>query len=367
MPKRTPFYEKHVAAGAKLTNFGGYEMPISYKGIKVEHRAVREHVGLFDVSHMGEFLIEGPEALNLVQWVITNDASKLDTGKALYTVMCYPNGGIVDDLLVYKLSEQRYMLVVNAANIDKDLSWINKQNRFDADVKDQSDHMCLLAIQGPKSVETLQKLSSLNLSEISYYRFEVGRLADFDNIIISRTGYTGEVGFELYFDKNETEPEAIWDAILTAGREHNLEPAGLGARDSLRLEMGLALYGNDIDEDTNPYEAKLNWLVKLNKSNFVGRKALQDIYNQGVSRVLTGLSMCNTKKIPRKNYLLYNPDGNNVGRVTSGGYSISLEKGIGMAYVKRDYAENHKNIMVEVRGKNYEATLEQPPFIKKKK
>lgn len=367
MPKRTPFYEKHVEAGARITDFGGYEMPISYKGIKVEHQAVREHVGLFDVSHMGEFIIEGPEALNLIQWVITNDASKLNIGKALYTVMCYPDGGIVDDLLVYKLSEQRYMLVVNAANITKDFSWINKQNRFDAVVKDQSGDTCLLAIQGPKSVETLQEISPLDLSEISYYRFEVGRVADCDNIIISRTGYTGELGFELYFDKNETEPTAIWDAILAAGKEHDIEPAGLGARDSLRLEMGLALYGNDIDEETNPYEAKLNWLVKLNKSNFIGQQVLQDIYNQGVSRVLTGLSMCSTKKIPRKNYLLYSPDGKKVGRLTSGGYSISLKKGIGMGYVERNYAENNNNIMVEVRGKNYEATLEQPPFIKERK
>jgi len=366
MSKRTPFYEKHIEAGAKLTDFGGYEMPIRYKGIKVEHQAVRNRVGLFDVSHMGEFLIEGPEALNLIQWMITNDASKLNTGKALYTVMCYTDGGIVDDLLVYKFTENQYMLVVNAANIAKDLSWINKQNRFDADVKDRSTDTCLLAIQGPKSVETLQKLTNIDMSEISYYRFEVGRVADCENIIISRTGYTGEMGFELYFDKNETEPDAIWDAILAAGAEYEIEPAGLGARDSLRLEMGLALYGNDIDEETNPYEAKLNWLVKLNKSNFVGQQVLKDIENQGVSRVLTGLSMCNPKKIPRTSYFLYSPEGKKVGRVTSGGYSISLKKGIGMAYVEKTYIENHDNILVEVRGKQFEAALVQPPFIKKR-
>ena len=365
MPLYTPFYDKHIELEARLTDFGGYEMPISYKGIKIEHKAVRNHVGLFDVSHMGEFIIKGPEALDLIQWIITNDASKLEIGKALYTVMCYENGGIVDDLLVYKLSNQQYMFVVNAANITKDFNWITRQNNFDAEIKNISTDTCLLAVQGPKSIETVQKLTEQDVSKLGYYRFDVTKLAGYDDILLSRTGYTGETGFELYFDKKTTDPVAIWDATVDAGNEFGVEPAGLGARDSLRLEMGLALYGNDIDEQTNPLEAKLNWLVKFKKGNFIGKSMLKEIQTQGVHKVLTGISMCEPKRIPRTDYPLNTESGKNVGKITSGGYSISLGKGIGMAYVEKNYKDHHDHIMVEIRGKQYRANLVKPPFLKK--
>jgi len=365
MAKTTPFYEDHKKLNARIIDFGGYDMPVSYSGIKEEHRAVRNSVGMFDVSHMGEFVISGEEALPYLQYIITNDASKLTPGKALYTVMCKEGGGIVDDLLVYMLDENRYMLVVNAANIDKDFNWIASQNNFNARLINKSEDTCLLAVQGPESLNTLQKLTDTDLKSVSFYNFTVGSLAGYSNVILSATGYTGEKGFELYFDKEEAAPSEIWNAILEAGKEFDIKPAGLGARDTLRLEMGLALYGNDIDETTNPYEAKLNWLVKPDKGNFIGKKELLKIKEKGVERKLTGFEMPDNKKIPRKDYEICDEKGEQIGRVTSGGLSVTLDKGIGMGYISKEYQENKNNIFVSIRKNLVEAKLVAPPFIEK--
>lgn len=365
MLNRTPFYEIHQAHNAKLIDFGGWEMPVQYESIRQEHKAVRSGVGLFDVSHMGEFLIEGPEALDLIQFVTVNDASKLKIGKAQYSVMCYEHGGIVDDLLVYMLDDDLYMLVVNASNIEKDLEWIEQHNIFDAEVANASYGTCLLAVQGPKSVEVLQKLTDTDLDEISFYTFEYGTLAGFENVMLSATGYTGEKGFELYFDKKESDPEAIWSAIMEAGEEYGIQPCGLGARDTLRLEMGFALYGNDITEDTNPLEAGLGWLTKLDKSEFVGKEALLKAKEEGVSRKLVGFTIDDKRSIPRSDYEILDPKGNVIGKVTSGSRSISLNKNIGMGYVNQDFAAEGTKLIVSIRKKQTEATVTKPPFISK--
>jgi len=365
MSKRTPFYQKHKQAGAKLIDFGGFEMPVQYRGIKNEHMAVRKHVGLFDVSHMGEFLISGPEALECVQYLITNDAEKLTTGKALYTVMCYPNGGIVDDLLVYKLEKELFMMVVNAANIEKDYEWVTSNNTTNAKIKDISENTCLLALQGPDSVKTLQKVTDIDVDNISFYNFEKGSVAEFDDVIISATGYTGEKGFELYFGTSTTRPHDIWDALLQAGKEFDIEPAGLGARDTLRLEMGFALYGNDIDETTNPVEAKLNWLLKFNKGNFIGKSSLIDIKEKGVEKKLTGFVMKGEKRFPRNGYIICDSEGSKIGKVTSGGISISLDTGIGLGYVDTKHLDNHNTLNIQIRNSLYTAEIQKPPFLKK--
>jgi len=366
MLKTTPFHSIHEKIGGKLVEFAGFEMPVQYKGIKIEHAAVRNNVGVFDVSHMGEFFIKGPEALQLIQHISVNDASKLVPGKAQYSCMCYDDGGIVDDMIVYKLfAENEYMLVVNGANVEKDLEWVNKQNTFNATVVDNSDDTCLLAVQGPKSVETLQKLTDINLSEIGFYSYKMGTLAGFENVVFSATGYTGEKGFELYFDKNTTNPEAIWDAIFEAGEEFGIEPCGLGARDTLRLEMGFALYGNDITKDTHPLEARLGWITKLDKEDFIGKKALTNKKEQGNSRQLVGFEMNDERNIPRHGYDIVDNSGNVIGEVASGTMSITLGKGIGMGYVKKEYAEEGNTIYIAIRKKTGEATITRPPFIKK--
>lgn len=339
MLKRTPFYDLHEKAGAKLIDFGGFEMPVQYDSIRKEHNAVREKVGMFDVSHMGEFFVSGDEAEELLQYVTINDVSKLVEGKAQYTAMCYEDGGIVDDLLIYKLFDDAgYILVVNASNIEKDFEWIQQNNDFDAELKNQSDDTCLLAVQGPKSIETLQKLTDTDLSAIKFYSFEMGTLAGFDNVVLSATGYTGEKGFELYFDKNMVDPEAIWNAIMEAGKEFGIEPCGLGARDTLRLEKGFALYSNDITKDTHPLEARMGWLTKLDKGDFIGRDALITAKENGLTRKLVGLTIDEKRSIPRKDYSIVDEDDNKIGFVTSGSRSITLGKNIGMGYVAVDHA-----------------------------
>ncbi len=365
MLKRTSFYNLHEQAGAKLIDFGGFEMPVQYDSIRKEHNAVREKVGMFDVSHMGEFFISGPEAEDLIQYVTINDVTKLTPGKAQYSAMCYEDGGIVDDLLVYKLfDDDGYILVVNASNIEKDLEWIQRNNSFDADVRDQSEDTCLLAVQGPKSVETLQKLTDTDLSTIKFYTYEMGTLAGFDNIALSATGYTGEKGFELYFDKNQVDPVAIWKAIMEAGEEFGIEPCGLGARDTLRLEKGFALYGNDITKDTHPLEARMGWLTKINKGEFIGRDALLEAKEDGLDRKLVGLTVEDKRAIPRKGYSILDEDDNEIGFITSGSRSITLGKNIGMGYVAIDRADEGETVFVEVRNKKAEATVVKPPFVK---
>jgi len=366
MPKQTPFYSVHQKYGAKITEFAGYEMPVQYSSIKEEHLAVREKAGIFDVSHMGEFFVEGSEALDLVQYIITNDASKLDDGQALYTVMCRPNGGIIDDLLVYKLSGQRFMLVVNAANREKDLKWITDNNSFNASVKDHSDDTCLLAIQGPEALPILQELSSVKLDGIKFYHFTTGDIAGFDDVIISATGYTGEKGFELYFDKAKADPVKVWEAIMDKGKSRGIAPAGLGARDTLRLEMGLALYGNDLTEETNPIEARLGWLTKLGKDKFIGQDALKKVKEEGAQRKLYGFEVTDGKSVPRHGHQILDADGNSViGTVTSGTRSISLNTNIGMGYVDIAYAKEDQDIKIQVRKRTVSAKTKKPPFLKK--
>jgi aminomethyltransferase len=366
MLKRTPFYEVHQYAGARLIDFGGFEMPVQYSGILKEHQAVREKAGIFDVSHMGEIMVTGPNALDLVQFVTVNDASKLVPGKIQYSAMCYENGGIVDDLLVYMLAENEYLLVVNASNKDKDLDWIIEQNRIiGAQVQDISEKTCLLAVQGPKSVDILQKLTSVNLSEIAYYNFKVGDFAGYNDIILSATGYTGEKGFEIYFDGNEANPTEIWNRIMEAGSEEGIEPAGLGARDTLRLEMGFALYGNDISAETTPLEAGLGWITKLDKGDFCGKNVLALQKEMGVSKRLVGIKTDDKRAIPRSHYALFNETGDKVGEVTSGGQSPNLGIGIGMAYVQVEYSKPGAVLFVEIRGKHFPVEITKPPFIKK--
>lgn len=365
MLKQTPFFDNHKNLNAKLIDFGGFEMPVQYAGIKQEHTAVREKAGLFDVSHMGEFFVSGPEALNLIQKVTINDASKLVPGKAQYTAMCYEDGGIVDDLLVYKFAEDDYMLVVNASNIEKDREWIISQNTMDAKLEDRSEEIALLALQGPKSVEILQKLTGTDVSKISFYSFETGTVAGQPDVIISATGYTGEKGFELYIDTTKADAGAIWDAIMDTGEPHGLEPAGLGARDTLRLEMGFALYGNDITKDTHPLEARMGWLTKLDKGEFVGREALLKQKENGLERKLMGFEISEPRKIPRSGYRILDGDKNEIGFVTSGTQSISLNKGIGMGYIATDHATEGETVFIEVRKKAVEAIVAKPPFYKK--
>lgn len=364
MPKRTPFYDLHKTLDAKLIDFGGFEMPVQYSGVKEEHLAVRERVGIFDVSHMGEFFVSGPQALELIQQVTVNDASKLEPGKAQYSVMCYEDGGIVDDLIVYQLGDNSYMLVVNAANIDKDYEWIVQHNKFEAEVDNRSETMCLLAVQGPDSVNTLQQLTEEDLSKIGFYHFKRGALAGYD-MIISATGYTGEKGFELYFDGQTSDPQQIWKAIMDTGAEYNIQLCGLAARDTLRLEMGYALYGNDISRDTHPLEAGLGWLVKFQKGAFTGRDALLQLKENGYERKLVGFMAEERRSIPRAGYPLLNEAGNTIGEVTSGSMSISLNKGVGMGYVEREYAAEGTGIFTKIRNKKAGLEVKKPPFINK--
>jgi len=361
--KRTPFFSIHQKLGAKLVEFGGYEMPVQYSGIIDEHKTVRQAVGLFDVSHMGEFEVRGRDALALVQRVTTNDASKLTPGKVQYSAMCYAEGGIVDDLLVYRF-EDHFMLVVNASNISKDFEWIVSQvGSLEVMVVNKSDDVALLAVQGPRSLETLQKLTSTDLSSLAYYTFTHATLAGI-NLIVSRTGYTGELGFELYGDASPRVATKLWNEITAAGKEFGLKPAGLGARDTLRLEMGFCLYGNDIDQSTNPLEAGLGWITKLDKGEFNGRPALMRVKEEGIRRKLVGFVVEEERAFPRHGYEI-RKDSLTLGHVTSGTVSPMLEQGIGMGYVQSDASVAGTPICVNIRGKDVRAHIVKVPFIKK--
>ena len=361
--KRTAFFSIHQRLGAKIVPFAGYEMPVQYAGIIEEHKSVRQHVGMFDVSHMGEFEISGKDARALVQQVTTNDASKLTTGKIQYSAMCYPDGGIIDDLLVYNLGD-RFMLVVNASNISKDFEWIRSQiGTLDAQLVDKSDKFSLLAVQGPQSLATLQKISSVDLSSLVYYSFTRGKIAGTE-MIISRTGYTGELGFELYFDSSTATAETVWNAIMEAGKEFSIKPIGLGARDTLRLEMGFCLYGNDIDQTTNPLEAGLGWITKFDKGNFSGKEAILKTKQEGLKRKLVGFVMEEERVFPRHGYEIQDHHAP-VGTVTSGTVSPVLEKGIGMGYVRSDIAQAETPIAVLIRGKSVGGKIVKMPFIQK--
>jgi len=365
MLKRTPFYETHKNAGARLIDFGGFEMPVQYEGIKVEHAAVRNDAGLFDVSHMGEVFVHGPGALGFLQSITINDVSKLVPGKAQYSAMCYPNAGIVDDLIIYMLDEGSYMVVVNASNREKDVAWMMQHKVGDVTIDDKSDHYALLALQGPKSAQILSKITDMDLSAIAYYHFAIGTVAGFGDVIVSATGYTGEPGFEIYFDTRSADPTTVWNAIVEAGSDMGLKPCGLGSRDTLRLEMGYALYGNDISDTTTPLEAGLAWITKLDKGDFVGREALLSQKEAGITRKLTGFIMEDEKAIPRSHYIVRNPDGEQIGEVTSGTQSVTLSKGVGMAYVDLLWSKPGQPIAIDIRGKLMPATTQKPPFVKK--
>lgn len=349
----------HMQLGAKMVPFAGYNMPVRYSSDLEEHNTVRQAVGVFDVSHMGEFKIEGPAALDLIQRVTSNDASKLVDGQAQYS--CLPNdtGGIVDDLLVYRIKEQDYLLVVNASNIEKDWNWIADHNTQGAVMKNVSDDLCLFAVQGPKAVAVLQRLTRVPLGDIKYYHFAIGEFANEQDVIMSNTGYTGAGGFEIYVHK--TKAEKIWKAIFEAGAPEGIKPIGLGARDTLRLEMGFCLYGNDIDDTTSPLEGGLGWITKFTKS-FTNSEALKKQKETGVSRKLVGFKMID-KGFPRHDYALKNAAGENIGKVTSGTISPVLGIGIGMGYVTSVHAQPGSEIFVDVRGKALKAEVSKVPFI----
>ncbi|MEO5569971.1 MAG: glycine cleavage system aminomethyltransferase GcvT [Bacteroidia bacterium] len=358
--KNTALTETHLALGAKMAEFAGYNMPIQYTGINDEHETVRKAVGVFDVSHMGEFILKGPDALDLIQRVTSNDAAKLTDGKAQYA--CLPNdkGGIVDDLIVYRIDGGTYMLVVNASNIEKDWNWISARNDKGVEMHNISDKTSLLAVQGPQATVVLQKLTDVNLSEIPYYSFKKGIVAGSENVVISNTGYTGAGGFEIYFENKDA--VHIWKALFNAGKDFGIKPAGLGARDTLRLEMGFCLYGNDIDDNTSPLEAGLGWITKFTKS-FTNSENLKSQKEKGVSKKLVAFEMIE-RGIPRHHYEILNANGENIGLVTSGTQSPSLQKAIGMGYVKVENAADGAEIFIKVRDKSVKAKIVKPPFYK---
>ena len=359
--KNTALTQKHISLGAKMVPFAGYNMPVSYSGLNDEHATVRNAVGVFDVSHMGEFILKGEHALDLIQRVTSNDASVLTDGKAQYS--CLPNndGGIVDDLIVYRIDEKTYMLVVNASNIDKDWNWISKHNTKNVEMHNISEKTSLLAIQGPKAMDALQKLTDVKLADIPYYSFAKGKFNGVDNVVISNTGYTGAGGFEIYFENEHA--EKMWDGIFAAGAEFGIKPIGLGARDTLRLEMGFCLYGNDIDDTTSPIEAGLGWITKFTK-DFTNRAAIEKQKTDGVTKKLVGFEMID-RGIPRHDYQIADANGNIIGKVTSGTQSPTLNKAIGMGYVNKDFAKADTEIYVVIRDKAIKAKVCKIPFLKK--
>ncbi len=358
--KKTNFYQIHKNLNAKLVEFAGFEMPIQYTSIIQEHKAVRNSVGVFDVSHMGELFIKGQRAMDFVQYVTTNDASKLFPGRVQYSAMCYEDGGIVDDLLVYKISDQEFMFVVNASNIQKDYEWLQQNNKFDVQIENQSDLFSLLAVQGPNSLNVIQKLIHEKI-DLAYYYFNFQNILG-NKVILSRTGYTGELGFEIYFQGDTEVAEKIWNAIFTAGKEYNIQPVGLGARDTLRLEMGYCLYGNDIDKSTNPIEAGLGWITKLKKTDFVGKAALLSA-KENLSRKL--VAIVSVEKIFPRHRSGVSFNGELIGNVTSGTVSPVLEKAIALAYVKKEFSEIGTELNIVSRGKEAPAKIVKLPFIKK--
>lgn len=355
--KHTALYNEHINLGARMVEFAGYEMPIQYRGIRDEHKRVRETVGIFDVSHMGEIEISGVNALAMVQKITINDASELKIGQVQYTAMCYADGGIVDDLLVYRFKD-KYLLVVNASNKAKDLAWILDNKMENCTIEDTSDQISQLAVQGKKADDTLQKLTDIQLSEIPFFHFIEGMMESVP-AIISRTGYTGEPGFELYIENRYA--VSLWKAILEAGEEFQIEPIGLGARDSLRLEKKMYLYGNDIDQTTNPLEAALGWITKPDKGDFIGRDAILKIKQAGIKRRLVAFVL-DKPGFPRKDYKIVK-DGKEIGRITSGTVSPILEKGIGLAYVDTEFSKIGTQFNVDIRGKEIPAQIIKPPFL----
>jgi len=359
--KNTPFTEKHIALGAKMAEFAGYNMPISYSGINDEHAAVRKNAGIFDVSHMGEFILKGEKALDLIQRVTSNDASKLKAGQAQYSCLSNEQGGIVDDLLVYCIEENKvYMLVVNASNIEKDWHWISKHNTQHAEMHNISDKTCLLAIQGPNATKMLQPLTDMDILNLKYYTFVKGKFAAVDNVVVSATGYTGAGGVEIYFENREGASDKIWDSIFEIGGSKGLKPVGLGARDTLRLEMGYCLYGNDIDDTTSPLEAGLGWVTKFTK-DFTAKSILEKQKAEGVERKLVGFEMIE-KGIPRHGYEIKDFTGATIGIVTSGTQSPSLNKAIGMGYIRTALAAFGSDIYIKVRDKLLQAKVVKLPF-----
>ncbi len=358
--KETSLTQVHIALGAKMAEFAGYNMPIVYTSITEEHKAVRNNVGVFDVSHMGEFRLKGPKALDLIQSVTSNDASKLTDGKVQYS--CLPNdtGGIVDDLLVYRWKEDEYYLVVNASNIEKDWNWIKNHNTFGVEMVNMSDDMSLLAVQGPDAIKAIQKLTSVDLSAIPYYAFTMGTLAGIEGVIISNTGYTGAGGFELYV--MNADAKKLWDAVFEAGKEFGIVPVGLAARDTLRLEKAFCLYGHDIDDTTSPIEAGLGWITKFTK-NFTQSAYHKGIKDNGPKKKLVGFEIPEKGKIPRQHFKIKDAAGNEIGEVTSGTQSPTLGKAIGLAYVKSEYAGIGSEIFVEIRNQPIKAIVVKTPFL----
>lgn len=358
--KNIALLDKHIELGAKMVPFAGYNMPLQYEGLTVEHLAVRSGVGVFDVSHMGEFIIRGEGALDLVQKVTSNDASTLVDGKIQYAYLPNETGGIVDDLLVYRIDEKTYMLVANASNIDKDWAHISKYNTEGVEMINISDATSLLAIQGPKAAEALQSLTDIQLAEMPYYTFKKGVFAGVENVLISATGYTGAGGFEIYFENEHA--DKIWNAVFEAGAAQDIKPIGLAARDTLRLEMGFCLYGNDIDETTSPIEAGLGWVTKFTKE-FTNSAALKKQKEEGVSQKLVGFEMID-RGIPRHDYLIVDVDGKEIGKVTSGTQAPSLQKAVGLGYVKKEFSKIDSEIYILIRDKKIKAKVVRPPFYK---
>lgn len=356
----TPFTKYHEQLGAKMAPFAGYNMPISYEGIVAEHHTVRKNVGVFDVSHMGEFIVRGEEATEFLNYVTTNDVLKLDVGKIQYTCMTNENGGIVDDLLLYKVSPNGYMLVVNASNIEKDWNWLLKHKPENVEMEDISNKVALLAIQGPNAVNVLQPFTNIALTDIQYYTFERGVFADCENVLISATGYTGAGGFEIYFD--EKNADKIWQTIFEKSVETGIKPCGLGARDTLRLEMGFCLYGNDLNDTTTPISAGLSWITKFNK-NFVAKSILENEKLQGSKRKLVGFEMIE-RGIPRHDYIVVDANGNEIGIVTSGTQSPTLEKALGMAYINAEWAKPSSEVFIRIRNNDVKAIIVKTPFLK---
>ncbi|WP_185212781.1 glycine cleavage system aminomethyltransferase GcvT [Sphingobacterium mizutaii] len=358
--KKTALTDVHVALGAKMVPFAGFNMPVQYTGINDEHETVRTAVGMFDVSHMGEFILKGEKALDLIQKVSSNDASKLYDGKVQYGYLPNENGGIVDDFLTYKIDDKTYLLVVNASNIDKDWNWISKFNTEGVEMKNISDETSLFAVQGPKAADALQKLTDIDLAPMEYYSFQKGVFAGVENVLVSATGYTGAGGFEIYVANEHA--EQVWNAIMEAGQEYGIKPIGLGARDTLRLEMGFCLYGNDIDDNTSPLAAGLGWVTKFTK-DFVNAENLKAEKEKGVSQKLVGFEMID-RGIPRHDYEIVDADGNKIGRVTSGTQSPSLKKSIGLGYVEPAFAKEGTEIFISIRNQPIKAIVRKPPFVK---
>jgi aminomethyltransferase len=360
--KNTPFTNKHIALGAKMAEFAGYNMPISYSGINDEHAAVRKNAGVFDVSHMGEFILKGENALDLIQRVTSNDASKITNGQAQYS--CFPNneGGIVDDLIVYCLEfDKSYMLVVNASNIEKDWNWVSQHNTKGVEMHNISDTTCLLAIQGPNATKILQPLVDTDIMNLKYYTFTRAKFAGIENVIVSATGYTGAGGVEIYFEDKDGAADTIWDAIFETGASHGIKPIGLGARDTLRLEMGYCLYGNDIDDTTSPLEAGLGWITKFTK-DFTSKPYFEKQKAEGVTRKLVGFEMID-RGIPRHDYLIKDAEGNTIGKVTSGTQAPSLGKAVGLGYVATSHAAVDSDIYIDIRNTLVKAKIVKAPFV----